>query len=100
MERDDFFREGRQFGRGKSGGQVRDEYRTYYDVGRGGYGKLLKTELDALAAGAEEGAGGAAEGYRGDAHRRGFIRAFIRSFLQFIHSLQGRLFTRHVFAQL
>jgi endonuclease-3/nuclear cap-binding protein subunit 2 len=43
---------------------VRDEYRTYYDGGRGGYGKLLKTELDALAAeangegeGEEEGAG-------------------------------------------
>lgn len=35
------FIEGRQFGRGKSGGQVRDEYRTDYDSGRGGYGKLL-----------------------------------------------------------
>jgi hypothetical protein len=30
--------EGRQFGRGRSGGQVRDEYRTAYDAGRGGYG--------------------------------------------------------------
>lgn len=30
---------GRQFGRGKSGGQVRDEYRTDFDPGRGGYGK-------------------------------------------------------------
>lgn len=66
------FQEGRQFGRGKSGGQVRDEYRTYYDSGRGGYGKLLKTELDALAAGAEEGEGGdaaAGEGYRGEQGR-------------------------------
>lgn len=29
------FKEGRQFGRGKSGGQVRDEYREEYDGGRG-----------------------------------------------------------------
>ncbi|GAB6021637.1 Nuclear cap-binding protein subunit 2 [Chamberlinius hualienensis] len=35
------FKEGRQFGRGKSGGQVRDEYRTDYDTGRGGYGKII-----------------------------------------------------------
>uniref|UniRef100_G3MRC8 Nuclear cap-binding protein subunit 2 n=2 Tax=Amblyomma TaxID=6942 RepID=G3MRC8_AMBMU len=35
------FIEGRQYGRGKSGGQVRDEYRTDYDIGRGGYGKLM-----------------------------------------------------------
>merc|ERR1712035_176802 len=33
------FVEGRQYGRGKTGGQVRDEYRTDYDPGRGGYGK-------------------------------------------------------------
>ena len=33
------FKEGRQFGRGKSGGQVRDEFREDYDPGRGGYGK-------------------------------------------------------------
>eukprot|EP00123_Amoebidium_parasiticum_P010737 comp20283_c0_seq1/m.25445 comp20283_c0_seq1/g.25445 ORF comp20283_c0_seq1/g.25445 comp20283_c0_seq1/m.25445 type:complete len:230 (-) comp20283_c0_seq1:89-778(-) len=33
------FEEGRQYGRGKSGGQVRDEYRTDFDSGRGGYGK-------------------------------------------------------------
>ena len=42
------FQEGRQFGRGKSGGQVRDEYRTDYDVGRGGYGKLVQTGLSEL----------------------------------------------------
>lgn len=35
------FKEGRQYGRGKSGGQVRDEYRTDYDSGRGGYGKIV-----------------------------------------------------------
>merc|ERR1712165_239923 len=33
------FKEGRQYGRGKSGGQVRDEYRSDFDPGRGGYGK-------------------------------------------------------------
>ncbi|KAJ3119629.1 Nuclear cap-binding protein subunit 2 [Nowakowskiella sp. JEL0407] len=32
------FVEGRQYGRGKSGGQVRDEFRTDWDAGRGGYG--------------------------------------------------------------
>lgn len=39
------FKEGRQFGRGKSGGQVRDEYRADYDTGRGGYGKMVKAKL-------------------------------------------------------
>ena len=29
------YKEGRQFGRGKSGGQVRDEFRQEYDSGRG-----------------------------------------------------------------
>ena len=32
------YKEGRQFGRGKSGGQVRDEHREDYDPGRGGWG--------------------------------------------------------------
>ncbi|KAJ6420462.1 hypothetical protein OIU84_027907 [Salix udensis] len=41
------FQEGRQWGRGRSGGQVRDEYRTDYDPGRGGYGKLVQQELEA-----------------------------------------------------
>lgn len=42
------FEEGRQYGRGRSGGQVRDEYRTDYDAGRGGYGKLYqeKNKMD------------------------------------------------------
>ncbi|CAF1553273.1 unnamed protein product [Adineta ricciae] len=35
------FIDGRQYGRGKSGGQVRDEYRQDYDPGRGGYGKRI-----------------------------------------------------------
>ena len=36
---DEGFTEGRQYGRGKSGGQVRDEYRDEYDPGRGGFGR-------------------------------------------------------------
>merc|ERR1712183_1048072 len=39
------FKEGRQYGRGKSGGQVRDEYRTDYDIGRGGYGKIVNQKI-------------------------------------------------------
>ncbi|CAN0913641.1 Nuclear cap-binding protein subunit 2 [Linum grandiflorum] len=49
------FQEGRQWGRGRSGGQVRDEYRTDYDpdilflvvFNLGGYGKLVQQELEA-----------------------------------------------------
>ena len=39
---DEGFAEGRQYGRGKSGGQVRDEYREEYDPGRGGFGKNVR----------------------------------------------------------
>jgi nuclear cap-binding protein subunit 2 len=39
------FVEGRQFGRGRAGGQVRDEYRTDFDPGRGGYGGVVRAEL-------------------------------------------------------
>ena len=39
------FIEGRQYGRGKSGGQVRDEYRTDYDDGRGGFGKIMSSKM-------------------------------------------------------
>ncbi|ELT96352.1 hypothetical protein CAPTEDRAFT_149941 [Capitella teleta] len=39
------FKEGRQYGRGKSGGQVRDEYRTDFDTGRGGYGKMIQQKI-------------------------------------------------------
>jgi nuclear cap-binding protein subunit 2 len=38
------FEEGRQYGRGKSGGQVRDEYREEYDEGRGGLGRAIQAE--------------------------------------------------------
>jgi nuclear cap-binding protein subunit 2 len=34
----------RQFGRGRSGGQVRDEYRSEYDSGRGGYGRQYQRQ--------------------------------------------------------
>lgn len=39
------FIEGRQFGRGKSGGQIRDEYRETFDPDRGGYGKIMSKNL-------------------------------------------------------
>ncbi|GFR42518.1 hypothetical protein Agub_g3412, partial [Astrephomene gubernaculifera] len=69
------FVEGRQYGRGRSGGQVRDEFRQDYDPGRGGYGKLMQAEMmeqmglgmDA-AAGAGGGGGGRGDG-RGDFKR-------------------------------
>ncbi|XP_039037936.1 nuclear cap-binding protein subunit 2-like isoform X2 [Hibiscus syriacus] len=51
------FVEGRQWGRGRSGGQVRDEYRTDYDPGRGGYGKLVQRELEAQRQLVDYGAG-------------------------------------------
>ena len=37
------FTEGRQYGRGQSGGQVRDEYRPDYDPARGGWNVRLKS---------------------------------------------------------
>ncbi|KAK6031153.1 hypothetical protein OSTOST_02700 [Ostertagia ostertagi] len=40
------FVEGRQYGRGKHGGQVRDEYRENFDRGRGGYGRDRKERED------------------------------------------------------
>ncbi|KAG8954635.1 nuclear cap binding complex subunit [Tulasnella sp. 424] len=44
------YKEGRQFGRGKSGGQVRDEHRQDYDAGRGGWGAMQKAEQERRAA--------------------------------------------------
>lgn len=38
------FQEGRQYGRGRSGGQVRDEFREDYDAGRGGWGILKQRQ--------------------------------------------------------
>ncbi|CAK9293684.1 unnamed protein product [Gordionus sp. m RMFG-2023] len=40
------FIEGRQYGRGKTGGQVRDEYRIDYDPGRGGFGKIMQQKIN------------------------------------------------------
>ncbi|KAI3540928.1 RNA recognition domain-containing protein [Colletotrichum abscissum] len=40
------FEEGRQYGRGKSGGQVRDEYREDFDEGRGGHGRAIQMQRD------------------------------------------------------
>lgn len=39
------FEEGRQYGRGRSGGQVRDEYRADFDAGRGGWGRGAAEQL-------------------------------------------------------
>ncbi|KAM0695640.1 hypothetical protein Q7P36_004122 [Cladosporium allicinum] len=46
---DEGFAEGRQYGRGKSGGQVRDEYREEFDPGRGGFGKKIMEERERYA---------------------------------------------------
>ena len=74
------YKEGRQFGRGKSGGQVRilpdyaaqhtnlnpqvrDEYRQDYDPGRGGWGaQARRREVEERYADAEEGPGAVAQG--------------------------------------
>ena len=44
------FVEGRQYGRGRAGGQVREEYRTDFDAGRGGWGKAAEQQLMQAAA--------------------------------------------------
>ncbi|KAI0561478.1 Nuclear cap-binding protein subunit [Gracilaria domingensis] len=38
------FSDGRQYGRGRSGGQVRDEHRVDYDPGRGGFGRARDSQ--------------------------------------------------------
>lgn len=43
VDYDPGFKEGRQFGRGRQGGQVRDEMRKDYDSGRGGWGGNAST---------------------------------------------------------
>lgn len=40
------FEEGRQFGRGRSGGQVRDEWRPDYDPARGGWGRQVQQDIE------------------------------------------------------
>ena len=63
------YKEGRQFGRGKSGGQVRDEHRTDYDPGRGGWGAQAqrleierRREVEERYADAQDGPGAVATG--------------------------------------
>lgn len=46
VDLDPGFKEGRQFGRGRNGGQVRDEFREDYDAGRGGWGGASQDKLD------------------------------------------------------
>ena len=52
IDKDPGFLPGRQFGRGKYGGQVRDEYRTVNDPDRGG-GLVEPTIVPAIPSGAE-----------------------------------------------
>ncbi|KAF7440384.1 nuclear cap binding complex subunit [Pleurotus ostreatus] len=63
------YKEGRQFGRGKSGGQVRDEHRQDYDPGRGGWGAQAqrlemerRREVEERYADAQDGVGAVAGG--------------------------------------
>lgn len=42
------YKDGRQYGRGKSGGQVRDEYREDFDSGRGGWGHNKAMEQEQM----------------------------------------------------
>ncbi|PFH52409.1 hypothetical protein AMATHDRAFT_74203 [Amanita thiersii Skay4041] len=63
------YKEGRQFGRGKSGGQVRDEHRQDYDPGRGGWGAQAqrmeierRREAEERYADVQEGPGAVATG--------------------------------------
>jgi RNA recognition motif-containing protein len=45
------YKDGRQYGRGRSGGQVRDEFREDYDTGRGGWGKAKMRQHEELYVG-------------------------------------------------
>lgn len=60
VEMDKGFHEGKQYGRGATGGQVRDELRSDFDEGRGGFGL-----------GAEAASGGGGSGFGGGASRGG-----------------------------
>jgi nuclear cap-binding protein subunit 2 len=50
VEVDKGFHEGKQYGRGSTGGQVRDELRGDYDEGRGGYGLSVNANLGSIMA--------------------------------------------------
>ena len=57
---DEGFSEGRQFGRGDTGGQRRDDYRPDYDQGRGGFNPRQAAAQAAAAASPHGGAQAAA----------------------------------------
>ena len=42
------FKAGRQFGRGRTGGQVRDDFRMDFDEGRGGFGGQMSKTIDRI----------------------------------------------------
>ena len=69
------FAEGRQFGRGKSGGQVREEVRQDYDSGRGGLGKGMQEQVAAEMGYGSAAAGGAQNQKRG---REGDAGPFVK----------------------
>lgn len=46
IDLDPGFEEGRQYGRGVSGGQRRDEFRDDFDYGRGGWGAAAKPDVE------------------------------------------------------
>eukprot|EP00761_Pharyngomonas_kirbyi_P013976 gb/GECH01014006.1/.p1 GENE.gb/GECH01014006.1/~~gb/GECH01014006.1/.p1 ORF type:complete len:239 (+),score=78.61 gb/GECH01014006.1/:1-717(+) len=48
LDMDAGFQEGRQYGRGATGGQVRDDFRVDYDPGRGGYGAMSLYGVDKM----------------------------------------------------
>ncbi|KAJ1622717.1 hypothetical protein T492DRAFT_1060287 [Pavlovales sp. CCMP2436] len=62
------FEEGRQFGRGRSGGQVRDEWRPDYDPARGGWGRQLLQNIEDEPAAGLGGGGGAGAYERAEEH--------------------------------
>ena len=76
VDKDHGFREGRQFGRGRSGGQVRDEHRLDYDSGRGGFGRRSDAPGPQGGGGGGGGGGGASGGH-------------FRSARDFLHPARG-----------
>ncbi len=93
---DEGFTEGRQFGRGETGGQRRDEYRPDYDQGRGGF-----NPRQALAAGNAEAASSASprrgSGRSERSRSAGVVSPIVSycdSFLRYVFLASGLLFFR------
>ena len=84
------FEEGRQFGRGKSGGQVREEIRQEFDAGRGGFGKNADPVAAEMGYGASAGAAAGAQkrGREGDAGP--FVRQPQRGYREWDNPRQAR----------